>query len=128
MTGVQTCALPISIQFLQRHGHKFQFWDLGEQWRKLFGLPFVYALWLIRPEVTGAREIAARLRAVRDNNLHHLDRLIAEQDDPAFCARYYREYLRFSFGTRDQEGLRMFDTLCQTHGLVQKRPLRLDLV
>ena len=117
-----------AIQFRQRHGDEFQFWDLGEQWRKLFGLPFVYALWLIRPEVPGAKEIADRLRAVRDDNLHHLDHLIAKQDDPAFCTRYYRHYLRFSFGTRDQEGLRMFDTLCQKHGLVQKRPLRLDLV
>src|SRR5881396_2859640 len=36
-----------AISFRQNHAGEFQFWDLGEQWKKLTGLPFVYALWLI---------------------------------------------------------------------------------
>jgi chorismate dehydratase len=39
-----------AISFRQNHAGEFQFWDLGEQWKKLTGLPFVYALWLIRPK------------------------------------------------------------------------------
>ncbi len=37
---------------------EFHFWDLGEQWNKLVGLPFVYALWLIRPEVRDSKPLA----------------------------------------------------------------------
>src|SRR6516162_9372906 len=58
-----------AIAFRQRHAGEFQFWDLGEQWKKLTGLPFVYALWLIRPEVVDAKSVARRLRALRDENL-----------------------------------------------------------
>ena len=67
-----------AIQFRQKHASEFQFWDLGEQWKKLTGLPFVYALWLIRPEVVDAKSIAQHLRALRDENLTHLDDLISE--------------------------------------------------
>src|ERR1700758_5207207 len=57
-----------AIRFRQEHANEFQFWDLGEQWKKLCGIPFVYALWLIRPEVENAKAIANRLRALRDEN------------------------------------------------------------
>src|SRR6266702_1618622 len=57
-----------AIAFRQRHAGEFQFWDLGEQWKKLTGLPFVYALWLIRPEVLDAKSIAQRLRGLRDED------------------------------------------------------------
>src|SRR5256885_6749131 len=62
VTGVQTCALPI-------YAGEFRFWDLGEHWKKLIGLPFVYALWLIRPELADAKSIAQRLRELRNENL-----------------------------------------------------------
>ena len=58
-----------AISFRHNHADAFQFWDLGEQWKKLTGLPFVYALWLIRPEVPDAKSIAQRLRGLRDENL-----------------------------------------------------------
>jgi chorismate dehydratase len=117
-----------AIQFRQEHVDQFKFWDLGEQWQKLVQLPFVYALWLVRPEVANAREVADELRSLRDANLRHLDDLIAEQENPEFCGRYYREHLRFSFGAREQEGLRMFQALCEKHGLIPKRALELKLV
>ena len=112
-----------AIRFRQKCSGDFQFWDLGEQWKKLVGLPFVYALWLIRPEFEDSETIARRLRALRDENLAELDKLIAEEKefDPEFCSRYYREYLRFSFGEREKEGLRTFATLCAKHGLLSQR-------
>jgi predicted solute-binding protein len=112
-----------AIRFRQKCGGDFQFWDLGEQWKKLVGLPFVYALWLIRPEFKDSETIASRLRALRDENLGELDKLIAEEKefDPEFCSRYYREHLRFSFGEREKEGLRTFATLCAKHGLLPQR-------
>ncbi len=119
-----------AIRFRESHAGEFRFWDLGEQWKKLIGLPFVYALWLIRPEVPDAKTIASRLRTLRDENLADLDRLIsAETDfDRQFCARYYREHLRFNFGEEEREGLRTFAKLCAKHGLLEKSDLRFDLV
>jgi chorismate dehydratase len=117
-----------AITFRQRPG-KFQFWDLGEQWRNLYHLPFVYAVWLIRPEVDGAKEIAERLRALRDANLERLATVIAAEKkfDPDFCARYYRDHLRFGFGKREKDGLWMFQRLCAKHDLLPGSELSLRL-
>lgn len=117
-----------AIEFRQRPG-EFQFWDLGEQWRNLYHLPFVYALWLIRPEVAGAKEIAGRLRALRDVNRQQMETVIAagKKFDQAFCARYYRDHLRFGFGEKEKEGLWMFQRLCAKHDLLPTPELSLTL-
>ena len=117
-----------AIQFRQEHEGEFQYWDLGEQWRAVIGLPFVYALWLIRPEVAGPRDIADRLRAIRDANLANIGELIARSPGPEFCARYYREHLRFTFGDNEKQGLRAFANLCAKHNLLPSPILALDLV
>ena len=119
-----------AIHFRQRHAGDFQFWDLGEQWKKLTGLPFVYALWLIRPEVVDPKQIADRLRALRNENLGDLDELIAaeKQFDPQFCSHYYRNNLRFGLGEKEKESLRTFAQLCAKRGLLPKRDIPFDLV
>ena len=99
-----------AIRFRQEQGDKLKYWDLGEQWSRLGGidLPFVYALWLVRPEVPDPEAIGNRLRALRDENLASLDRLVAEEKefDRDFCLRYYREHLRFNLGEEEKEGLK----------------------
>jgi chorismate dehydratase len=119
-----------AIRFRQKHRTEFHFWDLGEQWNKLVGLPFVYALWLVRPEVIDAELIANRLRALRDENLTDIDTLIADEKDfdHDFCSHYYRENLRFGLGKREREGLRIFQKLCEEHDLIQRREVKFELV
>jgi chorismate dehydratase len=119
-----------AIRFRQKHAKDFRFWDLGEQWQKLVDLPFVYALWLIRPEVIDSKKIADRLRALRDENLAKLDELIADKKefDYQFCSRYYRKHLRFSFGEKEKKGLQTFANLCAEHDLLPKRDLALNLM
>jgi chorismate dehydratase len=103
-----------AIRFRQEHAEEFRFWDLGEQWARVVGFPFVYALWLIRPEVIDAKTIADQLRALRDKNLANINKLIAEEKDfdCEFCARYYRENLRFDFGKEEKQGLTEFHKRC----------------
>jgi chorismate dehydratase len=119
-----------AIRFRQEPAEGLHFWDLGEQWKKLVGLPFVYALWLVRPETVDPNSIADRLRALRDANLQDLDGLIANEKkfDPRFCDRYFREHLRFNFGEKEKEGLRAFQALCQNRGLLSKRKIALAVV
>ena len=119
-----------AIRLRQQHGNEFQFWDLGENWQKLVGVPFVYALWLLRPEVVDPKSVADRLRALRNKNLADIDNLIAAEKefDRGFCGRYYREHLRFSFGEREKKGLRTFQELCQKHDLLPKRDIAFSVV
>lgn len=119
-----------AIRFRQTHARECHFWDLGEQWARLAVFPFVYALWLVRPEVADPKPVADRLRALRDENLGKLDKLIAQEKefDPEFCDCYYRRHLRFNFGDREKEGLRAFHKLCQEHGLLSKRDIVFTVV
>ena len=127
-----------AISFRQNHAGEFQFWDLGEQWKKLTGLPFVYALWLIRPEVPDAKSIAQRLRSLRDENLAHIQVIVSDAVADAadkkqeirqeFLDRYYNEHLRFGFGTREKQGLQTFADLCSKHGVLPKRAREFSLV
>ena len=114
-----------AIHFRERHPD-FEFWDLGEQWNKVVGLPFVYALWLVRPEVVDSKPIANRLRGLRDKNLAGIDELIAEEKefDRKFCRRYYRENLRFGFGQDEKAGLREFHKRCLEQRLLPREHLK----
>lgn len=127
-----------AIGFRQKHAGEFQFWDLGEQWKKLTGLPFVYALWLIRPEVPDAKSIAQRLRGLRDQNLADIQVIVSDAVSDAvgkkqeitqeFLDRYYNEHLRFGLGTREKQGLQTFADLCSKHGVLRKRAREFSLV
>jgi predicted solute-binding protein len=109
-----------AIRFRDESATTFHFWDLGEEWEKRMQLPFVYALWLIRPEVGSPKAIADRLRACRDNNLREFDVLIATEEEfsPEFCEYYLRECLSYEFGPREKEGLSTFRKLCEKHGIL----------
>jgi len=119
-----------AIRFRQEHADEFQFFDLGENWKQIIGLPFVYALWLVRPEVVDPKSIADQLRALRDKNLANIDKLVAKETefDRAFCYRYDRENLRFNFGEHEKKGLRAFAELCQKHALLPKREIAFSVV
>ena len=129
-----------AIRFRQAYAREFSFWDLGDQWKKRFNVPFVYALWLVRPEVDNPQQIAERLRNLRDANLSHLDRLIENAvvaaNDPGcewqltreFFSNYYQKHLRFGFGEKEKEGIRIFAGLCIKHGLLPKGDLTLGVI
>ncbi len=117
-----------AIRFRDRHANDYSFWDLGAEWKEATGLPLVFALWLIRPEVKNAKSIADRLRVRRDENLKALDEVISAQSNfsPEFCRYYFRDCLRFRFSKAEKEGLLRFRSLCEKHRILQPNasPLR----
>ena len=140
-TGVPRARLIIgdqAIRFRQDHADALQFWDLGKEWKKLTGLPFVYALWLIRPEVRDAKSIAQRLRGLRNENLADIPAIVSDavadvadnkqEITRQFLDRYYNEHLQFGFGPREKQGLQTFANLCAKHGVLPNRIHEFDLV
>jgi chorismate dehydratase len=119
-----------AIQFRTKQGAKFEYWDLAQAWHEMTGLPFVFALWLVRPEVNSPNEIADRLRRIRDENLRKIDDLIAAETDvsAAFCRKYYCEHLCFDFGQKEKDGLREFHRLCRANAILVASELPLHLV
>ena len=119
-----------AIRFRAEHGERYHYWDLADTWTKITSLPFVFAFWLIRPEIENAKEIADKLRALRDRNVASIDELARSQSEvsPAFCRKYYREHLLFDFGEREKAGLREFHRRCLLNKIDVAPDLRLNLV
>lgn len=117
-----------AIEFRQQNT-ELSYWDLGAAWREATGLPFVFALWLIRPGVPGASSVASALRDQCERNLRALDVLIGAQArfTAPFCAFYFGDCLRFRFAEREKAGLLQFRALCEQHGILPANatPLRL---
>ena len=118
-----------AIRFRKKHSD-YRLWDLGEEWKNAINLPFVFALWLIRPEIEKEKEIADALRRLRDHNLENLDDLVWTQSEisPASCRKYYREHLFFDFGEREKAGLREFHHHCLLNKIDVGPDLQLNLV
>lgn len=58
---------------------KFKFvYDLGEEWMKLTGLPFVFAVWLSLNEIPG--EIKSELVEAFQFGINSIDKVIAEEE------------------------------------------------
>ena len=91
-----------AIRFREQADEEVQFLDLGAAWKERVGLPFVYALWLIRRDYPGEKEVAIALRSLAKRNLENLDELIAKQPQSrqAFCEFYFRQCLHFVLGRK----------------------------
>lgn len=97
-----------------RRGLPYLF-DLGDEWLKLTGLPFTFAVWAVRRErADEVREagIVPALYAAREAGLRNIDAIAAAYAPrlglPAgVCAKYLRD-LRYNLTDDDMAGLRLF--------------------
>lgn len=103
-----------AIEF-RRRGSGHQIWDLGEAWRQLTGLPFVYAAWALRRDV--ARGLKTALQAVAEAGSQAIPEIIAKSPD--FDAEFRRAYvgghIRYRLCDPERAGLRRFAGLLARH-------------
>ncbi|HEX4665652.1 MAG TPA: menaquinone biosynthesis protein [Chthoniobacterales bacterium] len=113
-----------AIRFREKAPDEMQILDLGAAWREATGLPFVYALWLIRPDYPAKKAIADSLRTLARTNLENLEDLIAAEPEAtrAFCEFYFRQCLRFSLGEDEKRGFQTFAQLCISQQLLPALP------
>lgn len=97
-------------------------WDLGQEWRRDTGLPFVFACWAARHEVAIGR-LPEQLGACRDQGVANFAP-IAKREATALglgadhAERYLRENLRFHLGPRERRALEAFRLACEETGLI----------
>ncbi len=101
-------------------------WDLGAEWRKETGLPFVFACWAAHDSID-AHSIAPALSAARDAGLTQLDS-IAREEAPRLgvgveSARdYLQNHLHYHLGEPEKQAMRLFSLRCQALGLLEPAP------
>ena len=116
-----------AIDFRERDTGAHQLLDLGEEWKRCTGLPFVYAPWLLRADLPNAPAIAEELRALKRHGTAHLAEIIrADPHDAALSERYLTQHIRFDLGAREKAGIEKFRALLVKHGFIpaSAEPLR----
>jgi chorismate dehydratase len=96
--------------------------DLGAEWTRLTGLPFVWAFWAGRAGTIDAAGVAA-LQAARDQGLRDADAMAESYCGSAradVCRRYLRDNIKYQLGDRETEGLRRYYELAAGLGLVER--------
>jgi len=87
-------------------------WDLGEEWFEWTGLPFVFAMWVARPNVDlGTLEESLSLcRDLGEERLHEIARREAPQLGLTLetAEHYLRKNLYFRLNSPERRGLQLF--------------------
>jgi chorismate dehydratase len=97
--------------------------DLGEGWKRLTGLPFVFAGWVERPGLRLSPAQEATFAHARDRGLANLDAIAAAAEAHPGCpCRDVRDYLgraiQFGLGPRQLESIDQFRNRLAAHGLL----------
>ncbi len=96
--------------------------DLGQAWKGMTGLPFLFAGWMARDGVE-LGTLPELLDAARRDGLAHVDELVRDfavgRGWPADIARrYLTEYLKYEVGERQVRAVRLFHQLAARYGLI----------
>jgi len=96
--------------------------DLGEAWRDLTGLPFVFATWLT-PKGNELGDLPAILETIRRRNRDHIESLVGSWANthgwPEETAlTYLRDLLDYELGTPQLAGMRLFWKECASLGII----------
>jgi chorismate dehydratase len=102
-------------------GRFVEVWDLGDEWMRWAGLPFVFAMWVAREdrELNGVEQA---LCDARDRGVANLEGMAGREAAAKGltvpqCLSYLRDNLHFYLGPREQEGLAKFYQCAVEFGL-----------
>jgi chorismate dehydratase len=106
--------------------------DLGAAWKKLTGLPFVFAVWCARPGVL-LGDLPKKLVAARERGLASARQLVDKHGVPrgwpaGVALQYLTVYLHYDIGERQLEAIRTFHELAAECGVIPSPVRPLDLV
>lgn len=98
--------------------------DLGEAWKNLTGLPFVFAAWMAR-QGAALGDLPLLLNRARLTNEGHIEELVAKYAAglgwPAELARQYMgHWLRYAIGPRELEAMALFFAKAKEHGVIEE--------
>ena len=111
--------------------------DLGTEWTRWTGLPFVYAFWACRPEVVkdaGVRRfLVERLARAKEEGLSRIDEIVAGVDLPAGFDRasgihYLKHLIDYDLGEDKLEAMRLFFSRLHGAGLLDDSTQQLSFL
>jgi len=97
--------------------------DLGAAWKKLTGLPFVFATWMTRVGIE-LGDLPTKLERAKHAGLQHVEELIEKYAIPLgwrgdLARQYLTTNLKFDVGEVQLRAIRLFHQLAQKHGIIE---------
>ena len=120
-----------ALRMRQRRNSWRYCYDLGELWVRFTGLPFVFALWILRRDTArkqpdAVRQLMAQLDTSRRQAFASLEKLAAASEERAWypeaeLVAYWR-CMDYDLTPTHIAGLQLYYELCLRHGLLNDRP------
>jgi len=102
-----TAGLVIGDRALEQRKISTFIYDLGSEWRKITGLPFVFAAWVSIKELPA--EFVGLFDKANAMGLDHIDEIIAENSYTLFdLKKYYTLHLSYRFDEKKKKGMKRF--------------------
>ncbi len=130
MLAEADAALIIGDPALRVDRERYQIVDLAAEWNELTGLPFVFAVWAVRPEVE-IPDLPFYFKSSLRYGLSSLDTLVRESAaemglDTSEVRSYLTENLSFFLRQEELAALEEFYRRAHAHGMIlEPRPLDL---
>ncbi len=101
--------------------------DLGEEWKKQTGLPFVYAIWVSREPLD--KESINMLVQAKKEGLKRIDEIVEGIKDwpKEKVYAYLTKSIQYEINIKSLEGLKKFQDACFQIGLLEKKRQLLGL-
>ncbi len=108
-----TAGLIIGDRALEQRKISKYIYDLGSEWKKFTGLPFVFAAWVSNKKLDEA--FINRFNKANLTGLQQIDKVITENPYEFFdLKKYYTSYINYSLDEKARKGLQLFLANLQT--------------
>ncbi|MEO8111871.1 MAG: menaquinone biosynthesis protein [Ginsengibacter sp.] len=102
-----TAALVIGDRALEQRKQSSYIYDLGAEWEKYTGLPFVFAAWVSNKKLD--EDFIAAFNKANLAGLSNIDDVVEENLYPVFNLKdYYTKYISYNLDESKKEGLALF--------------------
>lgn len=109
-----------------------QIYDLGELWWRFTGLPFVFALWIVRAAIAAQQaqalhELQGQLAQARQQAFANFPKVAAQTPERQWMGERalidYWRCMSYDLTSQHLQGLQLYFALCVKHGLLKEEPL-----
>ena len=105
--------------------------DLGSAWKKMSGLPFVFAVWTARAGID-LRDLPQRLEIAKQAGLANVRQIVEKYATPrgwpaGIANQYLTSYLKFDIGPTQLSAIEKFHQLAHQYQIIERPPRALRL-
>jgi len=111
-----TAGVIIGDRALEQRKQSAYIYDLGEAWKKLTGLPFVFAAWISNKKLSDV--FVDEFNIANGIGLHNIDAVLKELNYDVFDLHdYYTRYIQYDLDAAKKEGMDLFIKKLEYHNL-----------